>query len=174
MGRIVAGDSRAFEALYRLYHPRLKRFLTHVTHRPALVEEALNDTLLVVWKNPERFNGASRLSTWIFAIAYRQALQAMRRQDLPIEDKGADQRPALDAAPDQRLGDDQRRAALSRAMRGLSADHRAVIDLTYYHELGYREIAQIMGCPEDTVKTRMFHARRHLKQILAGRMADWL
>jgi RNA polymerase sigma-70 factor (ECF subfamily) len=59
-------------------------------------------------------------------------------------------------------------------MNELSADHRMVLDLTYYHEMGYREIAEIMDCPVDTVKTRMFHARRHLKKRLAGALEDWV
>jgi RNA polymerase sigma-70 factor (ECF subfamily) len=72
------------------------------------------------------------------------------------------------------LDDDQTRAVLLKAIAGLSPDHRAVVDLTYFHEIGYREIAEIMDCPVDTVKTRMFHARRHLKGMLGGALADWL
>ena len=68
----------------------------------------------------------------------------------------------------------QAREVLLRAMAELSPDHRAVIDLTYFHQLGYREIAELMGCPPDTVKTRMFHARRRLKTKLSGELADWL
>jgi RNA polymerase sigma-70 factor (ECF subfamily) len=172
--RVARKDRRAFEDLYRAYHPRLTRFLFNMTRRPPLVEEVLNDTMLTVWDRPERFNGTSRLSTWIFAIAYRKALSALRRQDVPIEDVGAEKRPADDAGPERRLGDQQVGAVLRRALDELSADHRAVIELTYYHDMGYREIAEIMGCPVDTVKTRMFHARRHLKRMLAGRLADWL
>jgi len=59
-------------------------------------------------------------------------------------------------------------------MARLSAEHRAVVDLTYFHDLGYREIAEIVGCPVDTVKTRMFHARRRLRQALPGELADWV
>jgi RNA polymerase sigma-70 factor (ECF subfamily) len=174
MARIAAGDRSAFETLYRTYHPRLTRFLTHMTHRPTLVEEVLNDTLMVVWRRPESFNGGSRLSTWIFAIAYRQALNAMRRQDQPVEDGDAEARPDLGADPEQRLGERQVKAILADALGALSADHRAVVDLTYFHELGDKEIARIMDCPVDTVKTRMFHARRHLKRVLAGQLADWV
>ena len=58
---------------------------------------------------------------------------------------------------------------LSRALMSLSREHRAVIELTYYEGCSYREIAAILGCPVDTVKTRMFHARRHLKSLLADR-----
>jgi RNA polymerase sigma-70 factor (ECF subfamily) len=171
---IARGDLRAFESLYRLYHPRLSRFLGNMLRRPQLVEEVLNDTMLVVWTHPDRFNGTSKVSTWILAIAYRKALKALRRCKDPIEDPDADLRESGEPGPEQMLGQRQVREVLNRAMNGLSADHRAVVDLTYFHEIGYREIAEIMDCPVDTVKTRMFHARRHLKTLLSGRLADWL
>jgi RNA polymerase sigma-70 factor (ECF subfamily) len=172
--RVARGDRRAFEALYRAYTPRLTRFLMQMTRRPPLVEEVLNDTMFTVWERPERFNGASRLSTWIFAIAYRKALAAMRRQDVPVEDPEADNRPADDPGADRRIEGDQSRERLRDAIQALSAEHRAVVDLTYFHDMGYREIAEIMTCPVDTVKTRMFHARRHLKRMLGGSLADWM
>jgi RNA polymerase sigma-70 factor (ECF subfamily) len=171
---IARGDLRAFESLYRLYHPRLSRFLGNLLRRPQLVEEVLNDTMMVVWTHPDRFNGTSKVSTWILAIAYRKALKALRRHKDPVEDPDADLRESGEAGPEQLLGQRQVRELLNRAMTGLSADHRAVVDLTYFHEIGYREIAEIMGCPVDTVKTRMFHARRHLKTLLSGRLTDWL
>ena len=172
--RIVARDRRAFEQLYRSYHPRLTRFLTNLVRRPHLVEEVLNDSLLVVWRQPERYNGASKVSTWIFAIAYRKALKALRRSDEPVEDKDAELRPCGEPGPEQRLGLRQASAALTRAIDELSTEPRAVVDLTYFHEFGYREIAELMDCPVDTVKTRMFHARRRLKAKLPGELADWL
>jgi RNA polymerase sigma-70 factor (ECF subfamily) len=174
MARIAQRDLRAFDQLYRTFHPRLTRFLVTMTRRPPLVEEVLNDTMMVVWNRPERFNGSSRLSTWIFAIAYRTALSALRRQDQPVEDKDAEQRPTAEPGPERRLSDRQLQAALRSALDDLSPDHRAVVDLTYFHDMGYREIAEIMDCPVDTVKTRMFHARRHLRRILSGQLADWL
>jgi RNA polymerase sigma-70 factor (ECF subfamily) len=130
--------------------------------------------MLVVWNKPESYNGASRLSTWIFAIGYRKALKALSRRDDPQEDPLADRRASADPSPETELGRRQAQAALLDAMRELSPDHRAVVDLTYFHEIGYREIAEIMDCPVDTVKTRMFYARRHLKRVLSGPLADWL
>jgi RNA polymerase sigma-70 factor (ECF subfamily) len=177
-GRLIAlvceRDARAFEQLYRSYHPRLTRFLSNMLRRAPLVEEVLNDTMLVVWTRPERYNGRSKVSTWIFAIAYRKALKALRRHDEPIEDKNAASRPSPDAGPEQLLGRREVQTRLLGAIGELSADHRAVVDLTYFHEIGYREIAEIMDCPVDTVKTRMFHARRHLRSRLAGQLTDWL
>jgi RNA polymerase sigma factor (sigma-70 family) len=172
--RVALGNLRAFEDLYRIYHPRLNRFLLSITRRPHLVEEVLSDTMLVVWRRSDDFNGRSKVSTWIFAIAYRKALNALRRLDEPAEDQDAEGRESPDAGPEQQLGQNQIKEALLKAIGELSADHRAVVDLAYFHEIGYREIAEIMDCPVDTVKTRMFHARRHLKNKLAGQLADWL
>jgi RNA polymerase sigma factor (sigma-70 family) len=174
IARVRAGDVEAFEALYRRYHPRLSRFLSQLVQRPTLVEEVLNDTMMVVWDRLDGFTGASKLSTWIFAIAYRKAMKAIRRQDVPVEDTAAETRASEEPGPDSDLGQARVQQKLLHAMGDLSADHRTVVDLTYYHEMGYREIAEIMDCPVDTVKTRMFHARRHLKRQLAGEFADWL
>jgi RNA polymerase sigma-70 factor (ECF subfamily) len=172
--RVARGDLRAFEALYRLYHPRLTRFLLNILRRPQLVEEVLNDTMMVLWRRADSYNHASKVSTWIFAIGYRKALKALRKLDEPIVDEHADARACPDAGPEQHLGHRQINAVLTSAMCALSPDHRAVVDLTYFHEMDYREIAEIMDCPVDTVKTRMFYARRHLKNMLPGQLADWL
>jgi RNA polymerase sigma-70 factor (ECF subfamily) len=172
--RIADRDLRAFETLYRLYHPRLTRFLMNMLRRPQLAEEALNDTMMVVWKRPEAFNGTSKVSTWIFAIAYRTALKARSRYDEPVEDHEAETRASGDRGPEADLGQRQVQEVLMGAMGQLSPEHRAVVDLTYFHEAGYREIAEILDCPVGTVKSRMLHARRHLKGMLAGQLADWL
>ena len=172
--RVAAGELPAFEQLYRSYHLRLTRFLERVTRRPGLVGELLNDTMFVVWTRAASYNAQSKVSTWIFAIAYRKALKAIERWDEPVDDDT--QPPLTETAlgPEQRLAQAQLHAALVHAMDDLSAQQRAVVDLTYYHGIGYREIGDIVGCPVDTVKTRMFHARRRLKSLLAGRLEDWL
>jgi RNA polymerase sigma factor (sigma-70 family) len=174
IARVAEGDARAFEELYRLYHRRLTRFIVNMIHRPHVAEEVLNDTMLVVWRRASTYDGAGKVSTWVFAIAYRRALSAMRNLREPIEDKDAAVRETPEEGPEQQLGRRQVRDLLLDAMAELSADHRAVVDLTYFHEMGYREIAEVMACPVDTVKTRMYHARRHLKRVLAGQSSDWL
>jgi RNA polymerase sigma-70 factor (ECF subfamily) len=171
---MAAGDRQAFERLYRAYYPRLTRFLSNLVRRPEVVEEVLNDTLIAVWRKPDSFNGGSKVSTWIFTIAYRKALRARSKFDEPMEDKDGDDRPSDEPGPEQRFGARQVQKAVLDAMETLSPDHRTVIDLTYFHEFGYKEIAEIMACPVDTVKTRAFHARRNLKEALSGSLADWL
>jgi RNA polymerase sigma-70 factor (ECF subfamily) len=101
-------------------------------------------------------------------------LKARARWPDPVEEPANDTRISLEPGPEDQLEHERLHDALIAAMDTLSADHRAVVDLTYFHELGYREIAEIMSCPVDTVKTRMFHARRRLKDALSGRFADWI
>lgn len=172
--RVKAHDVAAFEKLYRIYQPRLSRFVSNLVKRPQIVEEVLNDTMMVMWQTAGSFRGTSKLSTWLFAIAYRKALKARMRWPDPVEDDKEDLRVSNDPMPDADLERSRIHGALVGAMASLSADQRAVVDLTYFHGLGYREIAEILGCPVDTVKTRMFHARRRLKQALPGTLADWL
>lgn len=174
IGRVAARDLDAFEQLYRLYQPRLARFLINLVQRPQLVEEVLNDTMMVVWQTADRFKGASKPSTWIFAIAYRKAAKARVRWPEPIEDKAQDTRSSPDPGPDEQLQHRRLHDMLVEAMNRLSPDHRAVVELTYFHGMGYREIAEIMSCPVDTVKTRMFHARRRLRKAMSGGLSDWL
>ena len=174
IGCVALGELPAFEQLYRAYHPRLTRFLDRVTRRPGLVGELLNDTMLVVWNRAETYNGRCKVSTWIFSIAYRKALKALGRWDEPVQDESADDAALSDTGPEQQLAQSQLHTLLADAMDTLSAEQRAVVALTYFHGIGYREIGEIVGCPVDTVKTRMFHARRRLKTLLAGQREDWL
>jgi RNA polymerase sigma factor (sigma-70 family) len=166
VSRIVAGDLRAFEALYRIYHPRLDRFLSLMTARRTVVEEVLNDTMLVVWRRSDTYNRQSKASTWIFAIAYRTALKALRKQDDPVELEADEELTSEDSGPEQRLIADQTRSQVLRGLEALSVEQRSVLVLTYFHELPYGEIARIVDCPVDTVKTRVFHGRRRLRALL--------
>lgn len=172
VGRVASGDGAAFEALYRCFYPRLRRFLERMTRRPQLVEEILNDTMLVVWRKAHTYNLRSKVSTWIFAIAFRKALKALKRLDDPVDADADDDIGPGGLEPDSELMQQELRALLSHAMSSLSAEQRAVVELTYYQGCAYREIAVIMGCPVDTVKTRMFHARRKLKALLADCTED--
>lgn len=174
VSRVLDRDSRAFHELYRSYRPRLTRFLTNLVNRPPLVEEVLNDTMMVVWNRLEAFKGNSKLSTWVFAIAYRKGMKALQRSDDPVENNALAASASHEPGPEERANHQLKQQALKMALSKLSPNHRIVVDLTYFHEMGYREIAEIMECPVDTVKTRMFHAKKQLKQILAGEKSDWL
>jgi RNA polymerase sigma factor (sigma-70 family) len=172
INRVASKDGAAFETLYRGYYPRLQRFLERVTRRPQIVEEILNDTMLVVWRKASSYNLHSQVSTWIFGIAFRRALKALKRFDAPV-DFDSDEIPAQGSAgPEGMLLQHETRARIAQALKALSADHRAVIELTYFEGYSCAEIAEIMRCPVGTVKTRMFHARRRLRMLLADDAGD--
>jgi len=170
--RVAAGDLHAFEALYRSYHPRLDRFLGLMTARRKVVEEALNDTMFVVWKSASAYNRTSKVSTWIFAIAYRTTLKALRQQDEPVDASAIDELSSDEPGPEQQLSTGQTRAALLRALEGLSTEQRSVLVLAYFNDLPYAEIARIADCPVDTVKTRVFHGRRRLRALLCDERGE--
>jgi RNA polymerase sigma-70 factor (ECF subfamily) len=108
------------------------------------------------------------------AIAYRKALKGLKKQDDPIEDEDGGGRISEEESPEENSANLRRRQLLAIAMDELSPAHRAVVDLTYYHELDYNEIAGILDCPVGTVKTRMFHARRQLQRHIEGGWEDWI
>jgi RNA polymerase sigma factor (sigma-70 family) len=161
---------RAFELLYRAYYRRLTRFLEQVTRKPHLNDEILNDTMLVVWHKAHAFNGSSRVSTWIFAIAYNKAMKALRREPRVQEELAAAEADAeamtWAASPETELIDHESRLGIRHLLSLLNPEQRAVIELTYYHGYAYKDIAAVVGCPIATVKTRMFHARRKLREML--------
>jgi RNA polymerase sigma-70 factor (ECF subfamily) len=172
IGLAAAGNLRAFETLYRRYFPRLTRFVERMTRHPQVTDEIVNDTMLVVWQKANTFNLTCKVSTWIFAIAYRKALKAVRLLDEPLE---CDFERCLDETghePENEAGHHELQAILSRALDMLSVEQRAVVCLTYFHGLEYSEIAAVIDCPVNTVKTRMFHARRRLETLLASRKEE--
>src|ERR1700730_11472106 len=169
MARIANGDRKAFEELYNLYHRRMARFLTRLTHRYELAEEVINDTFMVVWRKARDFRGDSQPSTWILGIAYRKARNALRssarlgEQNLEVE--------SLPLTNDELARTEELRDWLEQALAQLPVaqhpiEQRLGVELCY--ELGYscEEIATIMGCPVNTVKTRLFHARAKLQKLL--------
>ncbi|MCZ6852859.1 MAG: sigma-70 family RNA polymerase sigma factor [Gammaproteobacteria bacterium] len=158
--RIANKDETALQALHSAYYRRLARFLLRMTGDSELVLEIVNDVFLVVWHNAGKFRGDSHLSTWLIGIAYRKALKALEK---------ARKWNSFEEVPTNLATDDSdahNHLDMQTSLAMLSADHRAVLELTYYFGYSYKEIAVIFDCPENTVKTRMFYARRALQTIL--------
>jgi len=166
LGRVAARDHEAMREFYLLYHRRLARFVTRITRRRDLIEEIVNDTLLVVWRRAADFRGCSRVSTWVMGIAWRTGLKSFQRE------QRAAAYPALpeDAVTLQEESH-ANRDALERAMSVLSPEQRAVIELAYVGGYSCEEISVVMRCPVNTVKTRLFHARRKVR-IALGEPTD--
>ena len=173
LARVAAGDRQAFERLYHLYFGRLSRFLHRSTRSLPVVEEIVNDTMLVVWRKAPSWDASCKVSTWIFAIAWRRARKALSGLHTAL-DEALELEPALfeagaDSQPERQCELLRQQQAVDAALQALPADQRAVVQLSYFHDLGYADIADVLGCPQNTVKTRMFNARRRLASLLAGR-----
>jgi RNA polymerase sigma-70 factor, ECF subfamily len=175
--RIGAGDRRALSELYTAYYHPLLRFIYRITRRLDLAQEGVNDVMLVVWRSGQSFGGRSSVSTWLMGIAYRKALKALeasrrwsdRFAAVDFEDWIERSQPAGEHSDDGDLRD-----LLEEALRHLSPEQRAVVELTYFYGCSYEEIAAIADCPVNTVKTRMFHARAKLKNLLPTLAKDVL
>ena len=164
IARIAVGDRKAFEELYNLYHRRMARFLTRLTRRYDVAEEVINDTFWVVWRKARSFRGDSQPSTWILGIAYRKARNAFRASArLAEKNLEAELPPLTSEGP---ASTEELRDWLGQALAQLPVEQRLAVELCY--ELGHscEEIAAIMGCPVNTVKTRLFHARAKLQKLL--------
>lgn len=162
LARIAARDGTAMKELYLLYHRRLARFLMRLTTRYELAEEIINDTFWVVWQHAGDFRGASRVSTWIMGIAYRRGLKTLRYAGPPPAEFDVE----AEAGSEEPAHQEELNEWLDVALQRLPLEQRMVIELAYHVGHSCEEIASIMQCPVNTVKTRMFHARRKLKVIL--------
>lgn len=172
LGRVAAGDRHAFEILYRAYFPRLTRFLHRMTRSAPLIEELVNDTMLVVWQKAASFDGSCKVSTWVFAIAYRKACKGLHGLDEPLESSADACAGEASWQPEWQFEQLSLSHAVDAALAALPLEQRAAFQLTFYHDMAYAEIAAIMECPVNTVKTRLFHARRRLAVLLGRQLED--
>jgi RNA polymerase sigma-70 factor (ECF subfamily) len=168
IAKIAAGNRLAMQVLYARHHTRVYRFLLRLVGNDAVAEDLTSDVFLSVWRQADRFEGRSAVTTWLLAIARYKALAELRRRPAALsegENEGIAE-PADD--PEVALQAKHRGEILRRCLGQLSREHREIIDLVYYHEKSVQEVAGIVGIPSNTVKTRMFYARRRLSELLAA------
>jgi RNA polymerase sigma-70 factor (ECF subfamily) len=171
----VARDDRvAFETLYRQYETRVFHYILTLVGDRTVAEELVVDTMLGVWRGARSYGGNSRVSTWILGIARHKAIDRLRS-----DARGAAKVPLEEAASLAQEGpcafDELARADSARLLGGpmaaLSLEHREALSLAYFQDLSYDQIADLLGLPVNTVKTRVFYARQRLRELMpaAGR-----
>lgn len=171
--RIAEKDRLAVQALFGRYHVRVFRFIVRMTRNEAVAEELANETFMEVWRSAHRYEGRSAPSTWIFAIARNKTISLLRkRSDAELDDEAASRIEDDADTPEDSAMKDSKAAAIRACLDALSPAHREVIDLVYYHEKSVAEVAEIVDAPENTVKTRMFHARKRLSELMKERGID--
>jgi RNA polymerase sigma-70 factor (ECF subfamily) len=171
--RIAAGDKAAMHTLYSRERLRVYRFLLRIVRNSTVAEDLLSDVFLEVWNKAGRFEGRSAISTWILGIARFKALSALRQKtgvELDEQIVNTLRDPSED--PEHLVSRQDTGDALRRCIGQLSAKHAEIVDLVYYHEKSVAEVAQIVGIPENTVRTRMFFARKKLAELLKAEGID--
>lgn len=167
LSAIAAGDRTALRALYLRHNVRVYRFVLRLTDDASLAEDIVSDVFLDVWRQAAAFEARSRAATWILAIARYKALSAVRGRSHEHLDDGAAMAVADPTDDAETMVEHQDRSEIIRkCLSQLSAIHREVLDLVYYHEKSVDEVAEIVGVPASTVKTRMFYARRRMQDLL--------
>ena len=155
--QVAGGDEVAFRSLYDRTYGRIHFFLTRMLNDPAAVEDVEVETYTAVWRGAAGFKGRSRATTWMIGIARNLALKELRKRRPAVN---IDDLPHLsDGRVPDGEGSDRRRV-VRQLLGDLSPKHREVLDLVFYHELSYQEIAELVGIPLNTVKTRVFHAKK--------------
>jgi RNA polymerase sigma-70 factor, ECF subfamily len=167
--RIAEGDQLAMRTLFGRHRVPVYRWLLRLVSDEALAEDLLSDVFLDVWRQAASFEARASVSTWLLAIARYKALSARRRRtDAQLDEKVASRvaEPADD--PEVVLQKKTRTELLRHSLARLSPEHGEVIDLVYFHGKSVKEVAEIVGIAEATVKTRMFYARKKLAAFVAA------
>ncbi len=163
--RVAQGDEEALGILYQRHSRSLYNYLLRLIHEPALAEDLLQEVFVAAWQGAGRFRGRSKVTTWLFRIAHNQAVSWLRcrKRECTLE-KVADL--AVEGSPAEQMMGRWRADRIQAALEQLSPKHRAVLELAFYHELSYQDIAEVVGCPVGTVKSRVSYARHYLQEAL--------
>jgi RNA polymerase sigma-70 factor (ECF subfamily) len=164
---IAQGDKHAMQALFAQHRLRVYRFALRLIDDKDAAEDLVSEVFLEVWRHAGRFEGRCRVSTWLLAITRNRALSMLRRRQMErLDCDEAAVIPDHADDPETAIQKQQQSAILAHCLTKLSAAHREVIDLVYYHGRSIDEVAAIIRVPPSTVKTRMFYARNRIAQLL--------
>ena len=171
--RIASGDKLAMQVLFARHQVRVYRFVLRLVRDQSVAEELVGEVFLDVWRQAGRFEARSTVSTWLLAIARYKALSALRRRtDQELDDDKAATIEDPGDSPEVAVLKQNKGEVLRQCLTALTPEHREIIDLVYYHEKSVEEVAQIVGINENTVKTRMFYARKRLSELLKAAGID--
>jgi RNA polymerase sigma-70 factor (ECF subfamily) len=173
VGLVAQGDKDAMQLLYKRHNVRVFRSLLRFVDREATAEDLVSEVFIEAWRHANKFEARSQVLTWLLAIARHKALSALRRRSTDeLDDDVLEFIEDTSDNPEVTVQKTERGALLAECLKQLSPAHREIIDLVYYHERSIDDVAQIIGVPQNTVKTRMFYARKRMAELLAARGLD--
>jgi len=171
--RIGDKEMAAVEILYRRYEKTLYRFAIKKLNNELDAAEIVNTVMLEVWNTAARFEGRSKVSTWLIGIANHRIIDHMRKQKsnhvaIDEVDAIADEKDSIDMH--KVVSAAQHRRFIDDCLRKLSGEHKQAMELLFFKEATYEEIATSMSCSTGTIKSRIFHAKKLLKKCLEKRI----
>ena len=171
--QIADGNKLAMRALFARHQVRVYRFALRIVRDTALADDVVSEVFIDAWQHAGRYEGRSTVSTWLLGITRHKALTAANRR--PTE--SIDSETAMNVVdpantPEAELGQKDTGAVIRRCLASLTPEHAEIIDLVYYQDKSIKEIVEILGIPENTVKTRMFYARKRLAALVAAAGID--
>jgi RNA polymerase sigma-70 factor (ECF subfamily) len=170
VAQIAQRDKHALQLLYSRHHVRIYRFALRFLNDEAAAEDTVSEVFIDVWRQAERFEGRSQVTTWLLAIARNKALSLLRRRSSEeLDDEVAEFIEDPSDNPEAAMLKSQRASVLQDCLTQLSPAHREIVDLVYYHEKSVEEVAEIISVPANTVKTRMFYARKRIGELMAAK-----
>ena len=174
---IASGDKKALQVLFARHNVRVFRFVLRFLGDESVAEDLVSEVFFDVWRQADRFESRSQVSTWLLAIARNKALSVLRRRTTEeLDEEVAEFIEDPSDNPEVAMQKTQRNAVLQDCLGQLSPAHREIVDLVYYHEKSIDEVAEIIGVPQNTVKTRTFYARKRIAELMAAKGIEraWL
>ncbi len=169
--QIADGDEEAMTSLYVAYESKIYAYAIKKLNDSQAAADIVHEVMMAAWKGAGKFQGRSKVKSWLFGIAHNKIVDYIRKDSRYDSDELDEELPDSSSHSSEELMEAaQNRDFLAFCMEKLSDLHRQVVHLAFIEDLAYGEIADIIGVPEGTVKTRMFHAKQLLKKCLAGRM----
>lgn len=172
--KIAQKDRAAFDVFYKLHEKRLYHFIQKKLNDPFEAYDILHEVFIEIWRKAERFEGRSKVSTWYFGIAFNKSIDRLRKKT-PDQFSEDDTKEIVDEenlSPMEMVNATEEASLIAKCVDMLSAAQRAVVQLAFYEDMSYPEIAKIIDRPEGTVKTRIFHAKQALKLCISKFSGD--
>jgi RNA polymerase sigma-70 factor (ECF subfamily) len=168
IAHIAARHTLGMRMLFARHQLRVYRFVLRIVRDEQLAEDVVSEVFLQVWRQADQFQGRCAVSTWLLSIARNVAITTLRRNTtVELDDKTAGSLVDHADDPERSTVTKEIGSLIRHCLTRLSPSHREIIDLVYYHDMAVDEVAEILGIPASTVKTRMFYARSQLRRLLA-------
>lgn len=169
---VAQGDMHALEVLFRKYQASVYQTALGVTRDPQVAEEVLQDTFFRLYRYAGRLDGSMPLAPWLYRVSINlcyNRLKSLKAWTDSFHELAERLFSPNSASPEQTAERNELQELVQTALSALDPKHRAVLVLYYLHDYAVHEIAEITGVPEGTVKSRLFHARKLLRQHLEQR-----